>query len=71
MNKLTSINFPCVMLESNDKQHYTIESMNKFAICRSNLEIKERAEYFKNPALCYYYTIINEALRQEKILLTK
>jgi hypothetical protein len=66
--ELKSINFPCIMLERNDNVSFGIEHLTKFAICRSNAEIKDRAECFKNPVLCYYYTVVNEALRLEKLL---
>lgn len=66
--KLSSINFPCIMLERNDKVNFGVEHLTKFAICRSNTEITDRAEYFKNPVLCYYYEVVNEALRLEKII---
>jgi hypothetical protein len=66
--KLTSINFPCVILERQKNKHFTINDLRIFSIVRNQKEIDHKKEYFRDPVICHYYAIVNEALRLEQIL---
>ena len=57
------------MMENQPNTHFTIKDLKKFAVIRSQHEIDTRKEYFKNPVLCHYYEVVNEALRLEKLIL--
>ena len=65
---MTSINFPCIMLEKVTGEHITVKSLTKFTIVRSQKEIDQRKQFFINPTICHYYEIVNEAKRIENLL---
>ncbi len=68
MNKPTSINFPCVMLEKIQGEHITVKSLTKFTIVNSQDEINQRSRFFNEPVICHYYSIVNEAKRINKMV---
>lgn len=63
MNKLNSINFPCVMLEKVEGEIFSEKHLTKFVLVHSQKEIDEKAKFFNHPVLCHYYNVVNEAIR--------
>lgn len=68
---MKSLNFPCVMLEKENTIGVSVSEetlMNKFSLIISQKDLDEKVTHFKEPVLCHYYSVVNEAIRITKEL---
>jgi hypothetical protein len=69
--KSAPINYPCVMFEKKDTIGISLtekDLMKKFALINNVDEYFTKKASFENPVICHYYSVINEALRINKML---
>lgn len=67
----TPINFPCVMFEKIDTIGINLSEkdlLKKYAFIKSEVDFHKMKIQFKEPTICYYYTVVNKAIEIENIL---
>ena len=65
------INFPCVMFEKNDTIGINLtenDLLKKYAFIKNENDFNKIKLNFINPVICYYYTVINAAIKIDNLL---